>query len=131
MAYKPKINDEELCIIFKTLGDTDIDLRSLQPETISRYAAKLIDRYNLKMVILTCGTNGSYIFTPEVTSFLPTPKVAVVDTVGAGDSFTAAIVACILKGMSIVDAHREAVAVAAYVCTQSGAMPQLPDALLS
>lgn len=126
-----KINDEELCIIFKTLGDTDIDLRSLQPETISRYAAKLIDRYNLKMVILTCGTNGSYIFTPEVTSFLPTPKVAVVDTVGAGDSFTAAIVACILKGMSIVDAHREAVAVAAYVCTQSGAMPQQPIRLSS
>lgn len=125
-----KINDDELYIIFKTLGDTDIDLRSLQPETISRYAAKLIDRYNLKMVILTCGTNGSYIFTPEVTSFLPTPKVAVVDTVGAGDSFTAAIVACILKGMSIVDAHREAVAVAAYVCTQSGAMPTLPPQLL-
>lgn len=126
-----KINDEELCIIFKTLGDTDIDLRSLQPETISRYAAKFISRYNLKMVILTCGINGSYIFTPEITSFLPTPKVDVIDTVGAGDSFTATFVASILIDKSVVEAHRKAVNVAAYVCTQSGAMPQLPDALLS
>ena len=126
-----KINDEELCIIFKTLGDTDIDLRSLQPETISRYAAKFISRYNLKMVILTCGINGSYIFTPEITSFLPTPKVDVIDTVGAGDSFTATFVASILIDKSVVEAHRKAVNVAAYVCPQSGAMPQLPDALLS
>jgi len=51
----------------------------------------------------------------------------VADTVGAGDSFTASFIASILKGKSVEEAHRLAVNVSAYVCTQNGAMPQLPD----
>lgn len=125
-----KINDDELCAIIKMMDDTSIEIQSLQPETIRRYAAKFISRYNLKMIILTCGINGSYIFTPEITSFLPTPKVDVIDTVGAGDSFTATFVASILIDKSVVEAHRKAVDVAAYVCTQSGAMPAIPKRLL-
>ena len=81
------------------------------------------------MLILTCGTNGSYVFTPGEISFQKTPKVPVADTVGAGDSFTAAFTASILSGMSIPEAHKLAVEVSAYVCTQSGAMPELPAAL--
>ena len=82
------------------------------------------------MVILTCGAAGSYIFWGKgESSFLATPKVDVVDTVGAGDSFTAAFVASLLKGETIVEAHRKAVEVSAYVCTQSGAMPILPEEL--
>lgn len=125
-----KINDDELCAIIKMMDDTSIEIQSLQPETIRRYAAKFISRYNLKMIILTCGINGSYIFTPEITTFLPTPKVDVIDTVGAGDSFTATFVASILIDKSVVEAHRKAVDVAAYVCTQSGAMPAIPKRLL-
>ena len=49
--------------------------------------------------------------------------------VGAGDSFTAAFTAAILSGKQVPDAHKLAVEVSAYVCTQSGAMPELPDAL--
>ena len=55
-----------------------------------------------------------------------TPKVKVVDTVGAGDSFTATFTSGILKGMPITEAHKLAVKVSAFVCTQSGAMPELP-----
>jgi fructokinase len=87
----------------------------------------LLAKYNLKMLILTCGVNGSYVFTPGVVSFIETPKVIVADTVGAGDSFTASFIASILKGKSVEEAHRLAVNVSAYVCTQNGAMPQLPD----
>ncbi len=126
-----KINDEELCTIIRMTDGASPDLRQMQPGTVSRYAAELIGRYELKMLILTCGVNGSYIFTPEAASFLPTPKVDVIDTVGAGDSFTAAFVACTLKGMSVAEAHRSAVNISAFVCTQSGAMPQIPDDLLS
>ena len=61
------------------------------------------------------------------TSFLETPKVKVSDTIGAGDSFTGTLVASLIEGMPIRDAHARAVRVSAYVCTQAGAMPILPD----
>jgi len=80
--------------------------------------------------VLTCGTNGSYVFTPGQMSFQETPKVKVADTVGAGDSFTGSFCAAILSGVPVVEAHRRAVEVSAYVCTQNGAMPTLPERLL-
>lgn len=116
-----KINDEELVTISRIFGYPGIDLQDK--------CWILLAKYNLKMLILTCGTNGSYVFTPGEISFQKTPKVPVADTVGAGDSFTAAFTASILSGMSIPEAHKLAVEVSAYVCTQSGAMPELPAAL--
>ena len=116
-----KINDEEIVILCRLFGYPDIDLEQA--------CRTLIKEYNLKVVILTCGINGSYLFTPDTTSFLPTPKVEVADTVGAGDSFTAAFIAAMLKGKTIEQAHQLAVETSAYVCTQSGAMPVLPDEL--
>ena len=74
--------------------------------------------------------NGSYVFAPGSKSFQETPKVEVADTVGAGDSFTGTFCACILKGMTIAEAHKRAVEVSAYVCTQHGAMPALPPELI-
>ena len=78
---------------------------------------------------LFCGKQGSYVFSGDTRSFLDTPHVKVVDTVGAGDSFTAAFCAAILKGKSMVEAHRLAVEVSAFVCGQAGAMPRLPEKL--
>ena len=113
-----KINDEELITISRMLGYQGTDLQSK--------CWILLGRYHLKMLILTCGVNGSYVFTPGSMSFIATPKVKVADTVGAGDSFTGAFVASILKGLSVADAHQKAVNVSAFVCTQRGAMPTLP-----
>ncbi|MBP8904663.1 MAG: carbohydrate kinase family protein, partial [Paludibacteraceae bacterium] len=50
--------------------------------------------------------------------------------VGAGDAFTAGFVASLLRGKSIQEAHERAVEVSAFVCTQHGAMPVLPDSLI-
>lgn len=116
-----KINDEELVTISRMFGYPGIDLQDK--------CWILLAKYNLKMLILTCGINGSYVFTPGVVSFQETPKVPVADTVGAGDSFTAAFCASILKGNSVAEAHKLAVEASAYVCTQSGAMPELPTVL--
>ncbi len=58
----------------------------------------LLAKYNLKMLILTCGINGSYESLGVVSFQVITPKVPVADTVGAGDSFTAAFCASILNG---------------------------------
>lgn len=113
-----KINDEELVTVSRMFGYPGIDLQDK--------CWIMLGKYNLKMLILTCGINGSYVFTPGNVSFLPTPKVEVADTVGAGDSFTAAFIANILKGKNVAEAHRKAVEVSAYICTQPGAMPTLP-----
>jgi len=66
----------------------------------------------------------SYLITKGETSFRETPKVKVADTVGAGDSFTAAMVVGILKGKPLHDVHQMAVNLSAFVCTQNGAMPE-------
>ena len=113
-----KINDEELITVSRMFGYPGIDLQDK--------CWILLGKYNLKMLILTCGINGSYVFTPGNVSLQPTPKVEVADTVGAGDSFTAAFIASILKGKSVTEAHSIAVKTSAFVCTQKGAMPILP-----
>ena len=89
-----------------------------------------VREFGLKMLILTCGTRGSHVFTPGSESFEETPKVEVADTVGAGDSFTGAFIAALLNGKDVREAHRLAVDVSAFVCTMDGAMPALPEGLL-
>ena len=116
-----KINDEELVVISRMF-----ELPGLSLEDKCR---SLIKTYNLQMLILTCGVNGSYVFYEGGLSFLDTPKVTVADTVGAGDSFTGAFVGSLLGGKTVPEAHETAVKVSAYVCTQSGAMPEVPDTL--
>ncbi len=116
-----KINDEELVTVSRMFGYPGIDLQDK--------CWILLGKYNLKMLILTCGINGSYVFTPGNVSFQPTPNVEVADTVGAGDSFTAAFISSILKGKTVTESHSRAVQTSAYVCTKKGAMPVLPPEL--
>lgn len=116
-----KINEEELVIVSELLR--------LGTPQVEQQCRLLMERFSLDMLVLTCGCNGSYIFTPVETSFRVTPLVQVADTVGAGDSFTATLVADLLKGVSVGVAHEHAVQLAAYVCTQQGAMAEWPEAL--
>ena len=109
-----KINDEELDIV--------TELFALPALSVEERCHMLLKDYDLKLVILTCGVNGSYVFARGEKSFLETPKVEVADTVGAGDSFTGAFAASILAGHTIHEAHQLAVKVSAYVCTKKGAM---------
>ncbi|MFR9645737.1 MAG: carbohydrate kinase [Rikenellaceae bacterium] len=116
-----KINDEELVAISRMFGYPGIDLQDK--------CWILLAKYKLEMLILTCGVNGSYVFTPGNVSFVATPKVQVADTVGAGDSFTATFISSLLSGESVKEAHMKAVRVSAYICTQHGAMPIIPENL--
>ena len=116
-----KINDEELVTISRLFGYPGLDIRNK--------CWLILGKYNLRMLVLTCGVNGSYVFTPGHVSYQPTPKVEVADTVGAGDSFTGSFCASLLRGRSVAEAHEIAVRVSAYVCTQKGAMPRLPEEL--
>lgn len=117
-----KINDDEVVLVaglYRWNGMEEAEV-----------CRKLVEMYNLKLVILTKGTNGSYVITSGEEFFRPTPKVTVADTVGAGDAFTAGFVASLLRGKTIPEAHKTAVEVSAFVCTQNGAMPILPDSLI-
>lgn len=114
-----KIGNEELDVFMDLFGYTN-----LTPEDACR---QIMQDYALDIVILTCGHKGSYVFTHDAMSFLPVRKVEVKDTVGAGDSFTAAFIASILNGKTIIEAHHIAVQVSAYVCSQAGATPIIPD----
>lgn len=117
-----KINDEELSTVSRMFGLADF--------SVQEQCRALLEEYNLRTLILTCGADGSYVFTPGRVSFIHTPHVSVADTVGAGDSFTATFAASLLRGASTDEAHKLAVEVSAYVCTQHGAMPDLPQNLV-
>ena len=119
-----KINDEELVVVSRMFGYQELD--------DAKVCQQIVKDYDLQMLVLTCGTNGSYVFTADGRqSFQPTPKVEVADTVGAGDSFTGSFCAAVLNGKPIEEAHRIAVEVSAYVCTQHGAMPKYPAELVA
>lgn len=110
-----KINDDEIKIVADLFGLDGNDQEN---------CLTLLNQFNLKVVALTCGTEGSYLITGTESSFIETPKVKVADTVGAGDSFTAAMVVGLLSEKPLTETHQMAVNLSAFVCTQHGAMPE-------
>ena len=113
-----KINDDELVLI-RTMCDLE--------GTNEEVCRQLIGKYNLRYMILTAGISFSSVYTADEVSNIPTPKVQVADTVGAGDSFSGAFIYSILTGKSLREAHQAAVETAAFVCTQEGAWPEYPN----
>ena len=115
-----KINDNELIIVAELFG-----LKGNE-EYLCR---KLLNTYELELVAYTCGANGSYLFGKNDKSYLKTPVVKVKDTIGAGDSFTAALMVSLLNGYNLSECHLLAVDIAAFVCENDGAMPEYPKEL--
>jgi len=109
-----KINEEETIEVARLF---ELDKKSEQ-----EICLHLLKEYNLNIVIETKGSVGSYVFTENETSYLDTPKVNAIDTVGAGDSFAGAFAGALLQGKSISEAHKLAVDVSSYICTRRGAM---------
>jgi fructokinase len=115
-----KINDEELPVVAQMLA-----LRGAETDQL----AQLADRYSLRMAALTRGERGSVLLAGDRISEAEGITVEVVDTIGAGDAFTAAMALGWLAGWDLDTINRRANAVASYVCTQSGATPTLPAEL--
>lgn len=117
-----KVNDEELALIssmFSLHGD------------VRQRIVQLVLAFGFKVVVVTCGSSGSIIYREGHWSELPSQRVPIVDTVGAGDAFAAALTMGLLAGMSLREVHVMATEVAGHVCSQHGATPPLPEALRS
>ncbi|KAA6301502.1 MAG: Fructokinase [Candidatus Ordinivivax streblomastigis] len=111
-----KLNEDELPVV--------CDLLKIEGTDHLEQLRALIAKYHLKLIAYTLGANGSYLVSSQEDSFMPTPKVEVKDTVGAGDAFTAAMTVGLLQNKSLKEIHRNAVELSAFVCTQNGAMPE-------
>ncbi|MCF3650604.1 carbohydrate kinase family protein [Synoicihabitans lomoniglobus] len=121
LASVLKLSDEELPVLaahFALPGAEAAQLVSLR------------ERFDLRLVVYTRGAEGSRLVGADGTSDFPGLGGLAVDSVGAGDSFTAAICMGILRGGSLERVNRFANEVAAYVCSQRGATPVLPAHLL-
>jgi len=110
-----KLNDEELIVLTKMFH-----LKGNQEAK----CVQLLNRFNLNYLALTNGAKGSILFHKNNISRLTVPKVKVVDTIGAGDSFTAALVMGILYKKSLIKIHKSATNHAAKVCAHKGATPK-------
>jgi len=121
VANAVKLNDEELPVVASMAGVSGSDREQLEA---------ILSRYGLKLAILTRGAEGALMVTPAGSDFAAPEPTDAVSTVGAGDAFTAATVMGFLRGDSLDEINRHANAVAAFVCTQQGAVPPLPQSLM-
>ena len=117
-----KLNDDEI---------PPVAQMTQLPEGEADFAAAARERFGLRLVAVTRGGEGSALYTADGVHEQPPKQVEVKDTVGAGDSFTSAIVMGLLRGEDLATMHRRAQAVAGYVCTQDGATPDVPDDVLN
>ena len=117
-----KLNDEELPVVASMLGIGETDESSI--------VNQLLSTYDLICVMVTKGSTGSTLYTKDEVSFCESRDVSVVDTVGAGDSFTAAAVMGFIEGKTLKGLHQRASKVADYVCTKHGATPLIKQDLI-
>jgi fructokinase len=119
LANVLKLNSDELSTLaemFRLAGSTKNQITQLG------------ETFNLQLIALTRGANGSLLYKKEARRWSDrlSRTVKVVDTVGAGDSFTAALVLGLLRQMDLDEINSIANDVARYVCSQAGATPTLP-----
>ena len=114
-----KMNEDELALLLPDHNDT------------GQRAQSLLADYALEWMVVTLGGQGAKVFTAkgEILSITPDHATEIVDTVGAGDSFSAAVVIGLLRGDTLEAICEQANRLASYVCTQAGAMPLVPDEL--
>ena len=121
LANVLKCNEDELPRLASPFGLSGSDDAML---------SQLIDQFNLRLVAFTRGSSGSIMMNHAgASSDLPGVDTTVVDTVGAGDSFTAAMTLGLLRELPLAAIHRWASRVSAFVCSRPGATPQLPAEL--
>ncbi|MEO6948621.1 MAG: carbohydrate kinase [Ginsengibacter sp.] len=114
MANVVKMNVEEALVVgemFKWGND------------LQKIVQEFFKIFNFELIAITFGEEGSKLFTPDQESFMKVNAVKISDTIGAGDSFTAAVIIGWLNQMPLAQIHELATNLSAYICTKPGAMP--------
>ncbi|MBM9520107.1 carbohydrate kinase [Desulforhopalus vacuolatus] len=117
-----KLSDEELPVLAGYFG--------LQGDTLEQLH-QLHEIFSLRLIAYTRGSDGSVLVSADEVDDSPGLPVKVVDTVGAGDSFTAALCMGLLRGWPLKKVNAFANEVATFVCSQKGATPVLPGRLVA
>ncbi|MEI6890709.1 MAG: carbohydrate kinase [Pontiella sp.] len=120
LANLLKLSDEELPVLAEFFGLSGSMEEQLQ---------QLIDRFGLRLIAYTRGPQGSLLMGVSERDDFPGCEGDAVDTVGAGDSFTAALCMGLLQGWPLNEVSAFANRVALFVCSQKGATPLLPEEL--
>jgi fructokinase len=84
----------------------------------------ILEKYALDLLVMTKGAEGALLLTCDSTFEQPGVKAEIVDTVGAGDSFTASMTLGLLRDNPFPQILRDACEVAAAVCSHAGAVPE-------
>lgn len=122
IASAVKLNEDELPIVAEFCG--------INGSTPRQMLRELVRRYELRLAALTRGPGGALLISPAEESERPAVPAVVVDTVGAGDAFTATLVFDFLGGLPLGAINAHANAVASFICSQPGATAQIPHNLL-
>jgi fructokinase len=112
-----KLNEQELLQVSFLL--------KLGSGTEEELAKRLLDEYQLKLVCITRGANGSLLISKDETVQHNGFRVTVADAVGAGDAFTACLAHHYLRGNSLEEISESANRFASWVATQKGATPPI------
>lgn len=110
-----KLNEDEWAVLSRVIGEAD--------------PVQAVRRYGLEALILTRGERGASLYRSAGQIQAASPKVTVVDAVGAGDAFSAAMAAAAIRGYPLDRALQVACEVGAYVVTVRGAQTALPESL--
>ncbi|MFK5922040.1 MAG: carbohydrate kinase [Verrucomicrobiota bacterium] len=122
LANVLKLSDEEISHIAELTHLSGSDTEVLQ---------QVAKKFDLQVVALTRGPDGALLIQGEEISDQPAIQTQSVDTVGAGDAFAATLAIGLLDQIPLDQINLQACTIAAYVCSQNGATPQIPDSLIS
>lgn len=118
LANAVKLNEHELPEVVRRCG--------VRGATDSEVLLALCDKFALRLAVLTRGTRGALLRSQTLSVEVTAPPMEVVDFVGSGEAFTAALVMGLLDGLSLDQAGTKACALAAYVRSQAKATPEIP-----
>ena len=115
-----KLNDDELPVLARVCRLSGSDCQILE---------QLADRFQFQAIALTRGAQGALLYRQPDWDDRSGSPIDIIDTVGAGDAYTAALVLGLLSNAPVSVINKKACTVAEFVCSQPGATPQLPTTL--